>query len=222
MSGRSTVLHVLDYYRKYWPRTKLIVGVRNPIEWFPSLYNFRIQNLNDGLPPPNDLIGRCRSNSKSTCTDMGNFALYLMRLGKQHIPQLLGHKEAHVAQFGNRTLQNGPLPSDFFLFDVAQLSDRNTTRVEQFKRDMERFLGLSTPLAAIHHHLPGKPAVNPTVQAAKDAVKIKNIREAQYSPLQRTLLKLGAQYAQLQRTLLKLGQQNGEWIRDTFVQLPGV
>ena len=32
---------VMEYYRKYWPRTKLFVGIRHPVLWFQSLYNFR-------------------------------------------------------------------------------------------------------------------------------------------------------------------------------------
>jgi hypothetical protein len=37
--GDITQEHVLDYYRKYFPKTKLIVGVRHPIRWFESLYS---------------------------------------------------------------------------------------------------------------------------------------------------------------------------------------
>lgn len=31
--------HVIDYYRRYFNQTKLIVGLRHPILWFESLYS---------------------------------------------------------------------------------------------------------------------------------------------------------------------------------------
>ena len=77
--------YILDYYEKYFPDTKLLVGLRHPVWWFESLYNFRIQNFNDyrSVPPPNELIGVCSKTTKQICTRRGHFAYYLMRFGKQ-------------------------------------------------------------------------------------------------------------------------------------------
>lgn len=135
------------------------------MEWFSSLCNFRIQNLNDGLPPPHKLIiGLCRKKSKRTSTAMGDFARYLMRLdGKQHVPSPRDPPplERHLLS-SNQAILESDLPTWtasqwIFLFDLAQLADSNTTRVEQFERDLEPFLGLSTPL----------PVVGRTVQARR-------------------------------------------------------
>jgi hypothetical protein len=58
-----TLPHVVqDYLRRYWPATKLIVGVRHQVRWFQSLYNFRIQNLQAGFnvsnfPKPDQCFG---------------------------------------------------------------------------------------------------------------------------------------------------------------------
>jgi len=78
--------HVLEYYRTMWPRTKLLVGIRHPVDWFVSLYNFRVQNLQTWrqMPHPNSLIGKCFASSKMTCTSKGNFASSLFYLGKQY------------------------------------------------------------------------------------------------------------------------------------------
>jgi len=82
--------HSIEYLRTFWPRTDLIVGIRHPVLWFQSLYNFRVQNTeapSAEIPHPNALVGPCRDNvdefTALVCTDMGNFAYYLMQLGKQ-------------------------------------------------------------------------------------------------------------------------------------------
>lgn len=36
-----TSWHVMNYYREYFPSARMIVGIRHPISWFQSLYNFR-------------------------------------------------------------------------------------------------------------------------------------------------------------------------------------
>lgn len=33
--------YVYNFYKEYFPKTKLFIGVRHPVDWFRSLYNFR-------------------------------------------------------------------------------------------------------------------------------------------------------------------------------------
>lgn len=43
--------NVLDLLDQYWPQAKLIVGLRHPVEWFQSLYNFKLRaNITMPLP----------------------------------------------------------------------------------------------------------------------------------------------------------------------------
>jgi hypothetical protein len=87
-----TMHHVVqDYLRRYWPATNLVVGIRHPVRWFESLYNFRIQNLQAGFnvstfPEPGHCIGPCTEHSMNTCTIKGEFALFLRNLGKTLLP----------------------------------------------------------------------------------------------------------------------------------------
>jgi len=208
--------NVMRLFRSYWPKTKLIIGIRHPLDWFQSLYNFRIQNLNGGLPHPNKLIGKCKKESKFTCTEMAHFAGKLMQLGKQNVPVprpptpleniLLRRKKRGGVFFNVSAVE--PIPNDVFLFDVAQLSDKNATRQEQFKRDLQAFLGLSAPLPAMPHYRPGKVIHNAAIQAAKDAHKINDLCAAEYRPVR--------------EELLQIAQHNGAWIRDSFLSAPGV
>ncbi|KAL7581545.1 hypothetical protein ACA910_022109 [Epithemia clementina (nom. ined.)] len=51
--------HELAMFRDYWPQTKLIVGIRHPVWWFQSIYNYRMQTEPDHIahqiPPLNVL-----------------------------------------------------------------------------------------------------------------------------------------------------------------------
>lgn len=78
-----------------------------------------------------------------------------------HRPVIHPPLERHLLS-SNQAILESDLPTWtasqwIFLFDLAQLADSNTTRVEQFERDLEPFLGLSTPL----------PVVGRTVQARR-------------------------------------------------------
>jgi len=88
----------LRHIHQYWPETKLIVAVRNPMKWFRSFYNFRLTLGQQHLVGnnPNALIGSCisggrggrggrRQNEESKkilCSHMGAFHVKLFRLGK--------------------------------------------------------------------------------------------------------------------------------------------
>lgn len=234
--GEIVMPYVLDYYRKYWPRTKLIIGVRHPVRWFESLYNFRIQNLlpeewlQGDFPHPNQLIGRCMGGMKHTCTEKGNFAYYLIRLGKQH-----------WNTSANLQLQRGPdgglppppreataleetivgyyrkdrysitddvkyMPNPVFFFDVTQFSDTNATRQAQFRRDIQEFLNVPPQLGPLLHYKPGRQWVA-SEQAQRDARKI-DICQAEFVPVR--------------KELMRLSRQNAEWMASVFLHLPDV
>lgn len=209
----------LQYLRTLWPRTKLLIGIRHPVLWFQSLYNFRVQNYDDMLPP-HELMGRCKARHWMTCTEMGNFALDLLRLGKQNVPTprittdlekkiLRYHGKRRYARISYNATRMKPLPNEVFLYDVAQLEDENATRLEKFKRDLQLFLGLSQPLPAeVHHRRPGRKVNDTALQAKKDAQKIDDICRDKYKDLR--------------RELMEIARLNGEWIRDVFVHLPGI
>jgi len=93
--------HVMPLLSHYWPNTKLVVGVRHPIHWFQSFYNFRASVYTASLlPPPEQLIGPCinkllsRQDRKQRqrqvdggkdyglCTDDARFHVHLSHLSK--------------------------------------------------------------------------------------------------------------------------------------------
>ena len=73
--------HDILYYKKYFPHAKLIIGLRHPISWFESFYNY--QSWRNITMPMNttQLIGQCNKHRK-VCTDRARLHAALARLGK--------------------------------------------------------------------------------------------------------------------------------------------
>ena len=162
-----TLPHVAqDYLRKYWPKTRLIVGIRHPVRWFESLYNFRIQNLPktfdlSTFPTTDLLIGPCREYSQNVCTAKGEFALHLFNLGKTlGEARNVTRVEKTLYKLAKRRVPELQyLPNPVFLYDTSQLADANETRAAAFRRDLSTFIGLPMNDALsteIPHHRPGK------------------------------------------------------------------
>jgi hypothetical protein len=135
----------MRYLQSYFPTAKLIVGIRHPILWFESLYNFRIQNIRISrsdsqriqnnqttttttmrlLPHANRLIGACQRNMKHTCTDSGLFHVHLAKLGKTNLTRdeiegesLHPYRRWILDERGNRPPR---MPHSIFLYEVNQL-----------------------------------------------------------------------------------------------------
>lgn len=205
--------YVLDYYRDWWPQTKFFVAIRHPVEFFSSLYNFRVQNFKkfQRIPHPNDLIGVCTDETSLICSRRGHFAFYLMRLGK-HLrqPRPYTDLEQRIANWypSDPLLASEiiPMPQDVFLFELNQLADLNLTRRNLLARDIEKYLGLSQPLPQAIHVTPGK-TWNESVQAAKDRRKI-DICDPEFVPVR--------------SELMELAKMASVWIRSTFLDQPGV
>jgi hypothetical protein len=237
--------HVLEYYRRYFPRTKLFVGIRHPVlvgwlimpcqsssvtllhlisspllaplQWFQSLYNFRIQNFEttDAIPPhPNRLIGGCQKGNQRVCTIKGNFAYSLIRLGKQHWngTRETTDLERIITQPGHGRISGfepaavSHLPNDIFLFDVSQLGDEDNKRRESFRHSIKSFMGLTEDLSEAVHFVPGIKW-NESLQTMKDSLKI-DVCDRQFIPVR--------------RELMFLSRNTAEWIRTSFLDLPGV
>lgn len=184
----------LTHFRDAFPETKLIIGLRHPVWWFQSFYNFRARKVPG--PPPDTLIGPCRADFPDVCTDMANFHASLSTLG------LTNRSSATESTLLATTLElrralKPALPNPIFVYEQQQLDpNRNATVAEALRQDLSAFLGLATPLPALTR--PYQP------------------------PRNRTLSICDASHAELRRTLVRIGQAAGTWIRDYFVVQPTV
>jgi hypothetical protein len=193
-----------------WPKTKLIVGIRHPVWYFQSLYNFRVQNLDETatMPHPNQLIGRCVAGMYHVCTEKANFAKYLLRLGKQpkrQQPTALQQSIVNHYPHASYNITAVPhVPNPVFLFDVQQLHRATPT----FARDVQMFVNVTTALPKlVEHARPGMTYDDADVQLHKDKLKI-HICHDEYRPLR--------------TELMRLSRQTSEWLRAEFLHAPDV
>ena len=160
---------IVQFYQRYWPRTKLIVGLRHPVLWFQSYYNFNYAAGNR-LPPAETMIGENFPQAVM-------FHEHLARLGKTNLTnpdeyQLLGRTEPDY---------DAPyMPNPVFLYEVSQPFDKNETRKNAYCQDMTDFLGLRRRLDPLK--------ADP--KAGKNYHKL-NICEPQYKELRKELMNMG-------------------------------
>jgi len=194
-----SLLHTMQYFQRYFYRTKLIVGIRHPVRWFESLYNFRIQNARmkilDDFPHPNELVGRCFARAKNACTYKGEFALFLRHLGKtlhernattnEFVPTLTELNMYRAARFRIIPNVQHKLENPVFLFEMTQLFN-DTDRLAE---DVASFLNVEVPSNwTIPHKIPGKDHWTEEQQAAKDRRKM-NICGDEFIPLRTELMR---------------------------------
>ena len=136
----------LDSIRTYWPQTKLIVGLRHPVRWFESFYNYRLQRMK--LPHPNELL---KVEVKGLSVQTANFHVFLARLGKTSMtaPEELELRQ----QFSDRLEPLPPrMPNTVFLYDMDQVADKNETRAAEFRKDLQDYLGLKAEIPPLTIH----------------------------------------------------------------------
>jgi hypothetical protein len=205
-------------YQKYFPKTDFMVGLRHPIDWFESFYNFRVNNYFQ-MPPAETLVGRCAKRHQGLCTFRGNFHLFLANLGKTKIdtdPQ----ERALIPLEYQKLIQPIALQGRIFLWDISQLkSDQELAAHDtlpgevrhsnaQFRKDLQQFLRLDYPLPEMIRVKPGFHHGNN--QTAAQLVAVQKILICQ------------DRYKELRQILLQQGKAAAQWIRDYFLEAEGV
>jgi hypothetical protein len=209
--GEIRVPKSIQFLSRWFPKTLLIVGIRHPVLWFESLYNFKVQNLPGHMPSnywgdPNDLIDKCQDVKEFNCvgTAKGHFHIHLALLGKTNGTQELAKEYPILA---NRTQLPPTTSNPVFLFDVDQLNDANATRMNRFQQDLPTILGLKHPLGPVPRRKPGK--VWPKrLQKKRDQAKMRICDD---------------RYQSLRQHLMKIAKQASNWIRNSgFLDHPDV
>jgi hypothetical protein len=203
---------------KFFPKTLLIVGLRHPVHWFESLYNFKIQNLPGHVDPavwgdPNSLVDECEDWLDVHCvgTAKGWFHVYLASLGKVQFPQ---EWRSEYPRYLQNVSSATPVPNPIFLYETNQLNfedTHNSTTAhysDQLRRDLQVQLGLNSPLdMTMSRAKPDMEHFNERQQRRKDRHKIHICRE---------------QYLPLRKALMVIARRSSEWIRNDFMKSPDV
>ena len=205
-----------------WPHAKLIVGVRHPILWFQSMFNYRVRRgtiqLADAknIDAPMDLLQEraCRNN---TCTYVGMYHVFLSYLGKtpleshdelslfQWQQQLRTRSMAANSAWDRARVQYPPVPNPIFLYDLKQLNaEENDGIFEQLSHDLSRYLQLPSSSTSL------PPPIHATTenQSKRNNMSKLNICDSQHDDLRADLVLMGTKSAQ--------------WILEYFVHSPDV
>jgi len=185
----------LDLLRRYWPKTALIIGLRHPVKWFQSFYNFNMRQ-HDGapggkeLPPAEMMVG-------AKLPDHFRYHNHLALLGNTNVTD--PEEMKLLGSTGKTVVQPLMMTNPVFLFEVSQPFDERDGRDEQYRKDLSDFIGLSVPLSPIPKE-EGRTSRN--YNYAIDICDEK--------------------YRSLREELLEVGTNAATWIRSYFMTLPDV
>jgi hypothetical protein len=188
----------IRYFRRYFSRANLIVGLRHPVRWFESFYNFRHRHpLQKGmtLPDPIELIGACQGKGQGLCTDRAAFHGNLAIFGRTNMSD---PRQQSLLRLREKYELISPVENPIFLYDTSQLYDQNKTRADQFKVDLQHFLDLQAPMP---------PPRNASTSSRPKETAV-DICEERYKPVR--------------KELLKIGDRAATWILDYFLDAPDV
>ena len=202
-------------YNQFFPRTSFIVGIRHPILWFESFYNFRVHNQFQ-MPPAEQLVGKCQRGFFNLCTFRANFHIHLANLGKTPVsdreldlvePRYRRAVKPIRVAMANETTAATQLANHrkIFLYEVSQLSD--PVYESQFRIDLQRFLGLTQPISTMIWFKPGRNHTSEHVKQKTAAKKIDICND---------------RYTSLRKILLEQAVNASKWIVEYFVASPDV
>lgn len=230
-------VNVLGYFRSYWPDTKLIVGLRHPVEWFESFYNYRcLRRGAETMPPPHLLIGesiadvphggsvaqklrrsRLKLRDQGVTTDGAKFHVALSRLGKTNVSHpredaLLGPRRYAYAN------QKKPLRNPVFLYESSQLEGDS---FPMFQSDLAKFLGLSFYTLATSSTSSSSTTTDQTTMSPP--IVNRTSAAANYNPHRHDPFNICDEaHAPLRQILVEIGRNASTWILDYFVPHPDV
>lgn len=214
-------LVALRHLRDYFPKTKLIVGIRHPVLWFQSFYNYRMREKRP-IPEALDCRGPCRHEHVFACTYSGYFHLFLAQMGRTsrslEEQKLLRHYDVtnnNTPLPYNLTVLDPPAPHSVFLYDQNQIDGRKYPEIaETFRRDLSAYLGISPLL----------PSLEEATQKVYENTKAETEKEANERRLiEAKLIDIcQPKFADLREELVKVGRDMAEWIVDYYLPLPNV
>jgi len=187
---------------EHYPKTKLFVGLRHPVKWFESFYNYRIQNGLD-LPPAQELEF-IRTSSRGVSIERANFHSSLVRFGKTPLDETEMEFFSYDKNVLRDMTEHRPTKkaNPIFLYDTDQLGDKNGTRSLQLREDIQAFLNLNESMPSVLHYSPGHK-VNETEQIKIDSKKIHICEQ---------------NYAEHRQKLLVVGERVARWVEDYFLK----
>ena len=184
----------------YFPRTKLIVGLRHPVWWFQSFYNFLSRQPRfESMPSPHALVGPCRVN-RNFCTHLAQFHYNLGLMGKTPLTS-----PGELQWFGERLppIDLLHMENPLFLYETSQLHTAPPQEQKALATDLQDFLELELPLQSLGDFGPQGHQAPPVLDICK------------------------VEYSDIRKVLVENGRNASNWIRtyllrrdDVYVSSP--
>ena len=191
-------VRALDAFAKYFPKTKFIIGLRHPVLWFESFYNYRTRN-NFTLPETDQLIGSCIAAAANVCTEEIRYMDHLSKLGKT---DRSSHEELALLTTTNpKDLQGPKFQNEIFLYEISQMEEEDEELASQYRQDVQQFLGLNEPMSPITEKL------NVWEETAFQEDEIDICDEI---------------HAAVRADLMDIATRSSTWLRSYFLPLPDV
>jgi hypothetical protein len=172
----------IELYRTYFYRTKLIVGIRHPVSWLESFYNYQMyRNVTTLTTTTTDLVGRCEKHQK-VCTDRARFHAALARLGlttmesEEELALLFGwryenrtnmnewqnhQRRRRLRELGQEQLvdqtqrmQVHASSEQVFLYEIRQI--HNTFTAKELSKNIQQYLQINEALPEISSYIQNK------------------------------------------------------------------
>jgi len=192
-SATENLLHISDNVR-------LVIGLRHPIYWFQSFYNYRVwehykynmSNL-EIIPKPFELMNG-RKHWRVVTTSLAKYEEYLMQLDKV----TLTTEETYEMQNGTQFWPRRKVSNKYkvFLYIDEQIKDEKKERRLKFQRDLQHFLGLNSPILDF-----GKMKSNSNTDWHKEYIDI-----------------CDTQYSKIRDELLQQTNKTTRWIKNKFIK----
>lgn len=187
---------VLEAMAKYFPQTRLVVGLRHPVLWFESFYNFRIRG-GVQMPPAETLMGKVQKGWEGVSTDEAKFHMNLDNLRKT---ARNSEEELALLEGGkNKWLPASKNP--VFLYETNQLHDTDKKRADLYLKDLQEFLGLPHALEPIAD----SPAGTIAHERPEGVIDICDMK-----------------FRFIRAELMKSAVEASIWIREYFLESPDV
>lgn len=190
----------IQFYRQYFPNTKLIVGLRHPVSWFESFYNYQCWR-NVTMPSTLELVGACTLHGK-VCTDRARFHSALARMGltemdsHEEIALLVGSRYANKTNEVSRVASQKhsiKLSNPVFIYEVRQIHD--TISSKQLSRDIQQYIQVEDRLPEIVSYSQNK---------------------------KRTIHICNEEHDMVRKLLVEHGRDAADWIQKYFVHSPNI
>lgn len=184
--------------------TRLVMGLRHPVLWFESFYNYRVMNWyrkgfkEKRIPSPFELTGK-GTHWRDVSVKHARFDIYMKQLAKvslteEEMKEMLNHENMFPKRMS-------PNPYKIFMLTMEQIADRNDTRRMKFQEDLQKFLKLRSPIQDFA------------------SLPIRNSSNSTYSE---RISICDKKFASIRFQLVKQGKQASKWVINKFMKSPDV